>query len=127
MAGLLETAAVDLAEILSDDVGGFAVPITVIDPNNRRATIKGLGTDIGLTINPETGAPVAGQKISVALSIRALEAAGLGVPYGVPSSDSRFWRVKFQLSTGREQTFKVATTMPDRLGVVVCFLELCNP
>lgn len=125
--GLLETAAADLAEILSDDVGGFAVPIKVVNPDNRKATIKGFATDIGFTINPDTGQPVAGQKISIALPLRALNAAGLGEPSGIADSNSRFWMVTFTLPTGGEHTYKIASTMPDKLGVIVCFLEHCDP
>lgn len=125
--GLLETAAADLAEILSDDVGGFAVPIKVVDPNNRKATIKGLATDIGLTINPDTGQAVAGQKISIALPLRSLTAAGLGEPTGIADSNSRFWKVTLTMPTGVEHTYKITSTMPDKLGVIVCFLEHCDP
>lgn len=121
--GLLEQAAADLAEILSDDVG-FAVPITVVDPGGSQATINGLATDIGLTINPETGIAVASRKASVALSLRALEAAGLGQPYGVADGSRKPWTVTLTLPTGDEQTFKITTTMPDKLGVIVCFLEI---
>jgi hypothetical protein len=121
--GLLETAAADLAGILSDDVGGFAVPITLVDPSGNQATINGLANDIGFTINPETGVAVSGQKATVALPIRALTGAGLGQPQGVASAKSRPWTVTFTLSTGVEQTFKVASTMPDALGCLVCHLE----
>jgi hypothetical protein len=124
--GLLETAAADLHEILSDDVGGFAVPIKVVDPSNRKATINGLATDIGFTINPDTGQAVAGQKISIALPLRALKAAGLGEPIGISASDSRFWKVTLTMPTGGEHTYKITSTMPDRLGCIVCFLEYCD-
>ena len=126
--GLLETAAVDLAEILQDDGdSGFAVPIKVVNPENRKATIKGLATDIGFTINPETGQPISGQKISIALPLRACVAAGLGEPTGIADSSSRFWKVTFTLPTGVEHTYKITSTMPDKLGVIVCFLEHCDP
>jgi hypothetical protein len=122
--GLQEVAAADLAAILADDVGGFAVLITVPDPNNNQATIKGQATDIGEVIDPETGVAVAGRKASVALSIRALRAAGFATdPRGVNGSSSRPWVVEFTLPTGDAQTFKVAKTMPDKLGCLVCLLE----
>jgi hypothetical protein len=121
--GLLETAAADLAAILADDVGGFSVPIVVTDPSNNQATINGLATDIGFTIDPETGIGVAERKASVALPIRALREADLGVPVGVSDESRKPWRVTLTLPTGVAMTFKVKTAMPDKLGCVVCFLE----
>ncbi len=103
------------------------MPITVVDPNNRKATINGLAADIGFTINPETGQAVSGQKVSIALPLRALAAAGLGEPVGIADSSSRFWKVTLTMPTGVEHTYKVESTMPDKLGCIVCFLEHCDP
>lgn len=121
--GLLETAAADLAAILADVDGGFSVPIEVTDPRNNTATVNGLATDIGLTIDPETGVAVAGRKASIALSLRALAAAGLGEPRGIPDGNIRPWTARFQLRNGASQLFKIKTVMPDKLGSLVCFLE----
>lgn len=123
--GFLETAAADLAGILSDDVGGFAVPIQIVDPNNNTATVNGIANEIGFKIDPETGVAVSGQKATVALSLRAIDAAGLGQPRGIAAGDKRPWSMTFQLPAMRDaQTFKVASTMPDQLGCLVCFLEI---
>jgi hypothetical protein len=122
--GLLEVAAADLAAILADDVGGFAVSIAITDPQNNQATIKGFATDIGEVIDPETGVAVAGRKASVALPIRALRAAGFATdPCGVNDKSSRPWIFVFTLPTGDAQTFKVVKTMPDKLGCLVCLLS----
>lgn len=119
--GLLEQAAADLVAILSDDVGGFAVAIRVIDPDDNAATINGLATHIGVTVDPETGLTVAGQKSSVALPIAKLREAGLKNPRGVSDDNLRPWRVR--VPSWGDMTFKVSTVMPDKLGCVVCFLE----
>lgn len=121
--GLLETAAADLQAILADAGGGFAVPIQIVAPDGRTVTINGQATDIGLSIDPETGMAVSGRKASVALPIRALNAAGIGQPCGVSGRSANPWRVKLTLPTGGEQTFKVSSSAPDKLGCLICFLE----
>ncbi len=123
---LLDEAAADLASILDDTVGGFSIPIVVIDPAGNQATINGLANDIGMTTDPQTGMAIAGRQSTVALSLAALEAEGLGVPVNVTDKTSKPWLVRFTLPNGCEATFKVSSTMPDQLGVVVCFLEAYN-
>lgn len=127
MGGLLEQAAADLQAILTDNVGGFAIPITIVSPQGTKVTINGLAADIGLSMDPETGLSVSGQKASVALPLRSLAAAGIGNPVGVAARGSAPWFVSFTLPTGGEQTFKVASSAPDKLGCLVCFLEYYKP
>jgi hypothetical protein len=119
--GLQEQAAADLVTILSDTVGGFAVPINVVDPDDNAATINGFATHIGTTISPETGLAVAGQKASVVLPIAALRAADLANPRAVADDTLRPWRVS--VPSWGAMIFKVSTVLPDKLGCVVCFLE----
>lgn len=119
--GLQEQAAADLVSILSDAVGGFAVPIRVIDSEGKTATINGFATHIGTTIDPETGLTVAAQKSSVALPIAKLREAGLANPRAVADDTLRPWRVV--VDSWGTQVFKVSTVLPDKLGCVVCFLE----
>jgi hypothetical protein len=121
---LLDTAAADLVAILSDTVGGFAIPITLVDPAGNEATINGLATDIGLTIDPETGQAVIGRKASIAIPLRALEEAELEQPRGVASKTAKPWTATFTLPTGQAQTFKITSAMPDKLGCLVCFLDV---
>jgi len=123
---LLEQAAADLQTILTDNVGGFATPITIVSPQGLKVTINGLAADIGLSVDPDTGMSVSGQKASVALPIRSLETAGIGQPRGVSGRDANPWLVSFTLPTGGEQTFKVSSSAPDKLGCLVCFLEYFN-
>lgn len=124
---LLDEAAADLQAILGDATRGFAVPITVTDPANNTAVINGLQTDVALTIDPETGVAVTGRRASVVLPIAALTAAGLGEPRGVADSDRKPWLVRFTAPTGGEQLFKVTEALPDKLGCVVCLLEVYKP
>lgn len=122
---LLDQAAADLVTILSDTVGGFATPITVIDPDGNEATIGGFANDIGQQLDPETGLMMVGRQATVALPTRALRAADLGDPRGVADENARPWRVKLKLpASDRELMFKVTKTMPDKLGCIVCFLKL---
>ncbi len=124
--GLLDQAAADLQAILTDNVGGFAVPITIVSPLGLKVTINGLATDIGLSIDPGTGMSVSDQKASVALPIRSLDSAGIGQPRGVSGRDANPWLVSFTLPTGGEQTFKVSSSHPDKLGCLICLLEYYN-
>lgn len=122
--GLRAQAAIDLATITAD-TDGFGVAITVTDPDGTSAALTGLSSDIGHSIEPETGMVVSGRTASVALAMSALTAAGLGFPRGIADSDSRPWRVTFNDINGTEHTFKVSEARPDRaLGVVVCILEV---
>lgn len=125
---LLTTAAADLQAILTDTVGGFAVPITVTDPNGTTAVINGVPNDVGTSIDPQTGTLVAGRRSSVALSIAALAVAGLGEPKSIADTALKPWLVSFTLPTGGLQNFKVATALPDEgLGCIVCLLEAYTP
>lgn len=121
--GLRAQAATDLATICADE-DGFGWPVTVTDPDGTSADLVGLTSDVAQAIDPETGMVVSGRTASVALAISALTDAGLGIPYGVPDSDSRPWRVMFDDVNGTEHTWKVAETRPDRaVGGVVLLLE----
>ena len=124
---LLDEAAADLAAILADTVGGFSIPITLTDPDGEETELVGLATDIGLSIDPDTGQAVVGRKASIALSIQALEEAELEQPRGVASKTAKPWLATFTLATGAEQTFKISSVMPDKLGCLVCFLEIYQP
>lgn len=124
---LLDEAAADLAAILADTVGGFSIPITLTDPDGEETELVGLATDIHLTIDPDTGQAVVGRKASIALSLIELEAAGLEQPRGIAGRAVKPWLATFTLATGAEQTFKISSVMPDKLGCLVCFLEIYQP
>jgi hypothetical protein len=122
--GLRDQAAADLVAIMSDTSNGFGWEVTVTAPTGASAVVVGFSTDIGLTIDPETGVAVSGRKASVSLPIASLTAAGLGLPKGIADTTSKPWQVRFADIHGTQQRFKVAETLPDRaLGVVVCILE----
>jgi hypothetical protein len=122
--GLRQQAAADLKTIVEDAAGGFGWPITITSPADVTAALTGLATDIGYTIDPQTGQAVVGRKASVALAIASLTAAGLDMPHGIGDSARKPWRVVVADVAGTVFTFKVTDALPDRAaGVVVCILE----
>lgn len=117
-------AALDLVAIMADEAGGFAWPITLTAPSGEVFELTGFATDIGQTINPETGQVVSGRRASIALATTVLESLGIGIPRGVSDSRAKPWVVRFADIHGVAQTFKIQEAMPDRaLGIVTCMLE----
>lgn len=116
---ILAQAAADIRSILGDVSGGFAAPIRFISPDGHEATINGFQSDIGLSMDPDTGVMVAGRKATVAVSQLDLAAAGLEVPEGIPDDDCQPWLIRWTPPIGGEQTMKVVSAMPDKLGCVV--------
>lgn len=117
-------AALDLVSILSDQTSGFGWPITVTSPDGETVEMVGYSTDIGQTINLETGQIVSGRRASVALSTAVLRTANLGLPRGVSDSRNKPWVIRFADIHGTMQSFKVQEAMPDlAAGIVVCTLE----
>lgn len=122
--GLRAEAAADLRAITEDDAAGFGWPITLTDPAGTSVDIIGLANDIGTTIDPDTGMAVTGRNASVAISLAALDDAGVGIPKSIADSASKPWLVSFDDIQGEAHTFKVREALPDRaIGVVVCLLE----
>lgn len=120
---LRQQAAADLLTILEDS-DGFGWDITVRNPSGTELAMKGFSTDIGQSIDPNTGVPVASRQASVALPIARLLEANHGVPTNITDKGSKPWLVTFDDVHGRSATFKVSNAMPDTaLGVVVCLLE----
>lgn len=125
---LRDQAASDLLGILEDSSGGFGWPLTITSPEGASAAITGFSTDIGTTIDPETGALVAARRASVAIPIARLTAHGLAIPRGIADQSARPWVVTFADIEGASRTYKVSQAMPDRaLGVVTCMLEAYKP
>jgi hypothetical protein len=119
--GLRAQAATDLQAILE---GEDSWPITVTDPSGTTAALTCLSTDIGLTIDPETGVAVSGRHAEAAIALATLDAAGLGIPRGIADTSGKPWIVTFDDILGTPHTFKVRSTLPDRaLGLVRCVLE----
>lgn len=117
-------AALDLVAIMADEASGFAWPIHLTTPEGATFALTGLSTDIGQTINPDTGQVVSGRRASIALSTAVLEGLGIGLPRGVSDSRSKPWVVRFADIHGVAQTFKIQEAMPDRaIGIVTCMLE----
>jgi hypothetical protein len=119
---LRQQAAADFLAI-AEDTTGFGWPITVTNPSGQTLAMTGLSTDVGNTIDPETGVLVAGRKASVALSVKRLEDAGLGIPTNEADPKRKPWVVVFNDIGGTARTYAVLNVMPDRaLGCVTCEL-----
>lgn len=125
---LREQGAADLVAIVEDDADGFGWPITVTNPAGTTAELVGLSTDIGQTIDPETGQAVIGRLASVALPTSRLAALALGIPRGIADASMKPWVITFNDIGGNAHTFKVREAMPDAaLGIVTCILEKYMP
>ena len=121
---LRQQAAADLQALLEDTAAGFGWPITVTSPDSLSLSLSGFSTDIGQTIDPETGMAVSGRRASVALPLQPLVDASLGIPRAIADGGSKPWVVRFEDILGVRHTYKVCESMPDRaLGIVTCLLE----
>jgi hypothetical protein len=118
--GLREQAKLDARAIL-EDTSGFAWPVTLVSPLGVFYFVNGFTTDVGQTIDPDTGQAVAGQRASVAFARGALPV----LPEAVAEGSRKPWLATFFDSEGEPATFKVIDVLPDRaLGVVVLLLEV---
>jgi hypothetical protein len=118
--GLREQAKQDARAIL-EDTSGFSWPVTLISPLGVFYFVNGFTTDVGQTIDPETGQAVAGQRASVAFARGALPV----LPEAVAEGSRKPWLATYFDSNGLPTTFKVIEVLPDRaIGVVVLLLEV---
>lgn len=121
--GLREQARLDARAIL-EDASGFTWPVTLTSPAGVASSLHGLTTDVGQTIDPETGQAVAGQRASFAVARAALPA----LPEAIAASNQKPWVVSFADSQGVVSSWKVVEVLPDAaLGVVVMILEKYAP
>ena len=123
-------AEADLAVTL-ESPGDFGQPFTLTDPAGFESATQLYGNpaDIGQTIDPETGLPIAGRHVSMSVRISTLTAAGYASPLPVGIADALLkpWRVTFVGTSTGSQRYKVASSMPDRkLGLVTLILEAWN-
>jgi hypothetical protein len=65
---------------------------------------------------------VAGRKATLAISQADLADAGLDLPEGEPDDDARPWLVRWTPPVGLEQTMKVVSVLPDKLGCLVLYV-----
>lgn len=113
-------AAIDAKSILEDDSSGFGWPLTLTSPLGVATELVGFTTDIGQTIDPDTGQAVAGRRASAALSLQDLPE----MPAAISDETRKPWVVTFAGTDGVVLDWKVIEVLPDRaLGVVVLLLE----
>lgn len=116
-------AAADMLGIV-ESTSDFGWSITVTSPAGVELAMTGLSTDIGTTLDPETGLPVSGRRASVALAMASLTEGGLALPEGVYDKSSKPWLVRFADIGGTSMSFKVIQTHPDRaIGLITCIVE----
>lgn len=122
MGSLRALAESDLVTTLESD---FGVTVTVTDPNGQCAEVQGQSSDIGVSIDPDTGVPISGRRAHVTLRLASLVAAGFDdIPQHVTSADGHPWRIEFTDSAGVAHVFAIRHSWPDRsLGIVTLLLE----
>jgi hypothetical protein len=96
--GIRGQAEQDAALILGASESGD--PFVLVNMQGNEFPVSGHFGDIGLLLDPETGASVQGQTASVAYSMKALKAQTDEVP-------ERGWKVKNFDFAGAERTFYV--------------------
>lgn len=118
--GLRATAAADAKAILEDASSGFGWSLLVVSPAGAEFSVTGFATDIGQTIDPDTGQAVAGRRASVAVHMTALPV----VPDVLADADVKPWRVQYANASGAVGLWKVIEVLPDHaMGVLVLLLE----
>lgn len=125
---LRDLAALDHVAIVSDGVAGFGWPIIVTNPDGLFASTTGYASDVAEVIDPQTGMPVMGRRVTVLVLPGPIVAAGLGEVRAVPDSDRKPWLMRFADIRGRGRTYKVMAVYPDNdLGSLRCDLEAYTP
>jgi hypothetical protein len=122
---LRDLAAADHRLIVEDVTGGFGRELTFINPDGVEAVVNGLWNDIAQNVDLQTGALIAGRVAFVHVTMGALRAAGLSLPFGELDTKKKPWVVRYTDLGGRARQFAISEARPDRsLEVVDCYLEV---
>ncbi len=126
MGSLRALAEADLATTLESDWGAT---VTVTDPNGACAEVEAQTSDIGASIDPDTGVAISGRRAHTSLRIASLVAAGFTeLPTHRAPAEGHPWRLEFTDTAGRSYMFAVRNSWPDRtLGIVTLLLEHWSP
>lgn len=90
------------------------------------ATVLGMFSRTGMTIDPETGQAVTSSKATLSVTQASLTEAGFtGTPRNIAERNKKPWIVTAVDIHGVSRTYKVLEAFPDRgqLGLVTCTLE----
>lgn len=118
--GLRAQAILDAKAILEDSTSGFGWPVTLTSPVGVAVELVGYTTDVGQSIDPDTGQAVAGRRASVALPLSSLPE----MPEAIADSGRKPWVATYADSAGKVSDWKVIEVLPDRaVGVIVLLLE----
>lgn len=109
------------AQAFLESASDFGWPFTLTSPAGVVSQLRGYTTDVGQTIDPETGQAVAGRRASVACSLLSLAA----MPEAIADSTSKPWVATFADVEGVTSSWKVVEVLPDRAaGVIVLIVEI---
>jgi hypothetical protein len=119
----------DLHQLAESDLAftleGDGQTITLTDPAGSSADFQAISNDISLLIDPDTGVPVSGRNVNVALRIATLRTAGFQLPKGIEDGAEVPWLVDYTTVNGDQIKAKVMASNPDRaIGVITLRLEL---
>lgn len=107
-----------------EDLTAFATPVTLTTPLGVVLSVTGQTTDVGQTIDPDTGQAVAGRRASLVVHRSSLPE----MPEAVAESERKPWLASFVDSQGETGTWKVIQVLPDRVfGCVALLLEKYAP
>jgi len=121
---LRQRASLDLQSIVEGD--GW--PVVISDPFEVSAEVQAQISDIGETLDPETGQLIAGQSASALISLRALASVEMDTPVGVTDAAKKPWVLSFTDLCGTERHYKVTESRIDRtIGAVLCILQAYRP
>ncbi len=123
---LRQSVQSDLTAILNDSMSGFGWSITLTSPDGVVGDLTGISTDIGVSVDPDTGQVVSGRTASVSIMSADIAAAGFeSEPVGIADRSVKPWVVTFDDIDGFSVRFKVTRDIPDRaVGLIVLMLEL---
>lgn len=110
-----ERILADNKEILNSR--GLTAEMTFTAPNGSTQALDGTYTDVSLGINPETGLPIIGRKISISAHLPDFTTYN-------PADTAGNWKVSFVNNIGETITGYLKNIMPDRtLGMVTATVE----
>lgn len=121
---LFEDAALELQEIINDDLGA-SLECLITSPDGINETFQCRMSDISQTIDRNNHERTSGRQIVVSLSMLDLKISGFDNIRGVAKKTEKPWIATFSNVLEVSGDYKVAETAPDNtLGIVVLYLEV---
>lgn len=114
---IVAQAESDLSFTLEDELNGFGIPFTLVDPDKDEYIMIGQTTDIGFFIDPNTGVGVEDRIAEIVFRLSTFKSAG-GSEYPKRSTG---WFIKDVSINGIETTVNYAVQVPQidrKLGIM---------